>query len=60
VMRPLAVLLAAALASAACGKYGPPVRTAEPRPAPAPAAAPAAPETQPSQDPNAPAPGATP
>ena len=64
-MRPLALVLAALLAAAACGKYGPPVRTTEPRPAPAPAApapapAPAAPEPQPSQDPNAPAPGATP
>ena len=62
-MRPLALVLAALLAAAACGKYGPPVRTTEPRPAPAaaaPAPAPAAPEPQPSQDPNAPAPGATP
>ena len=60
--RGLALVLAAALLGAACGTYGPPVRTTEPKPAPAaaPGAAPAAPATPPTQDPNAPAPGATP
>jgi hypothetical protein len=56
-MRVRTLLLAAALAATACGKYGPPVRTTEPKPV---HAAPA----QPTQDPNAPAPapapGATP
>ena len=57
-MRGLAFVLAAALAAAACGKYGPPVRTTEPAPA---KPAPAQPDTEKSQDPNAPAQrGATP
>ena len=52
-MRRLAFALVAALAAgAACGKYGPPVRTAEPVAKPAPAQ----PDTEKSQDPNAPAP----
>jgi len=49
-MRALTVLLVAAFLAAACGKYGPPVRTTEPH-NPAPATAPA-----PQEDPNAPAP----
>ena len=56
--RALALAAVALLAGSACGKYGPPVRTAEPRPTPAAKPVPAAPSTAPdtgqSQDPNAP------
>ena len=67
--RALALALVALLASAACGKYGPPIRTTEaspPRAAKPAAPAPDTQETNPgktdtekSQDPNAPKPPET-
>jgi hypothetical protein len=61
-MRLRACAVAAALAFAACGKYGPPVRASSaPPPKPAPvSAAPATSNTEECQDPNAAAAGAKP